>query len=276
MRARAEAELAPPGRGLGGVRERRRVQRAARLPPGQADAPGRGDRVRPHGRGGSRDGVSLTITSGFRRDAEQAVLFARHPDPKWVAPPGQSLHRLATELDLGPPGLQLAGRERKALPLHAALRWEPWHSDTLEPALVSARRRVEGARAARPAGCPTSCPPASRPRSTRRRSDGACPRRCSPRSSMPRGASTRSRSALRARGDRAVHAGHRRGIGLGDPFDPEAAINAQAHLMRDLLRRFAAVPLALAAYNAGPAPSRRAAASRRTRRPAATSRASSA
>ena len=39
--------------------------------------------------------------------------------------------------------------------------------------------------------------------------------------------------------------------GLDDPFDAERAIDAQAHLMRDLLRRFASVPLALAAYNAG-------------------------
>ena len=41
-------------------------------------------------------------------------------------------------------------------------------------------------------------------------------------------------------------------LGLDDPFDAERAIDAQAHLMRDLLRRFPAVPLALAAYNAGP------------------------
>jgi soluble lytic murein transglycosylase-like protein len=40
--------------------------------------------------------------------------------------------------------------------------------------------------------------------------------------------------------------------GLDDPFDVAAAIDAQAHLMRDLLRRFGSVPLALAAYNAGP------------------------
>jgi soluble lytic murein transglycosylase-like protein len=38
---------------------------------------------------------------------------------------------------------------------------------------------------------------------------------------------------------------------LADPFDAEEAIDAQAHYMRDLLRRFASVPLALAAYNAG-------------------------
>ena len=43
-------------------------------------------------------------------------------------------------------------------------------------------------------------------------------------------------------------------MGLADPFDAGAAIDAQARLMRDLLRRFAAVPLALAAYNAGPGP----------------------
>ena len=43
--------------------------------------------------------------------------------------------------------------------------------------------------------------------------------------------------------------------GLGDPFDAEAAIDAQAHLMSDLLRQFGgSVSLALAAYNAGPAP----------------------
>jgi soluble lytic murein transglycosylase-like protein len=45
-----------------------------------------------------------------------------------------------------------------------------------------------------------------------------------------------------------------RAYGLGDPFDAPAAIDAQAHLMSDLLRQFASVPLALAAYNAGPAP----------------------
>ena len=43
-------------------------------------------------------------------------------------------------------------------------------------------------------------------------------------------------------------------LGLTDPFDPPAAIDAQAHLMRDLLRRFGSVPLALAAYNAGGGP----------------------
>ncbi len=40
-------------------------------------------------------------------------------------------------------------------------------------------------------------------------------------------------------------------MGLRDPFDPERAIDAQARLMRGLLRRFGSVQLALAAYNAG-------------------------
>jgi len=38
---------------------------------------------------------------------------------------------------------------------------------------------------------------------------------------------------------------------LSDPFDGDAAILAQAHLMHDLLAQFGSVPLALAAYNAG-------------------------
>jgi soluble lytic murein transglycosylase-like protein len=42
-----------------------------------------------------------------------------------------------------------------------------------------------------------------------------------------------------------------RSYGLRDPFDPVASIDAQAHLMSDLLRQFHSVPLALAAYNAG-------------------------
>jgi soluble lytic murein transglycosylase-like protein len=40
--------------------------------------------------------------------------------------------------------------------------------------------------------------------------------------------------------------------GLKDPFDPEQAIDTQAHMMSDLLRQFRSIPLALAAYNAGP------------------------
>ena len=50
--------------------------------------------------------------------------------------------------------------------------------------------------------------------------------------------------------------GTARAHGLEDPYDGAAAIDAQAHLMHDLLRQFGSVPRALAAYNAGPAPVR--------------------
>src|SRR5204863_4475958 len=39
--------------------------------------------------------------------------------------------------------------------------------------------------------------------------------------------------------------------GLKDPFDGTASIEAQAHLMHDLLTRYKTAALALAAYNAG-------------------------
>jgi soluble lytic murein transglycosylase-like protein len=55
-----------------------------------------------------------------------------------------------------------------------------------------------------------------------------------------------------ARGIAQFMPGTARSYGLRDPFDAAASIAAQAHLMRDLLRRFGSVPLALAAYNAGP------------------------
>ena len=42
--------------------------------------------------------------------------------------------------------------------------------------------------------------------------------------------------------------------GLRDPFDPDEAIDAEAHLMSDLIHQFGSPQLALAAYNAGPAP----------------------
>lgn len=40
--------------------------------------------------------------------------------------------------------------------------------------------------------------------------------------------------------------------GLADPFDPVAAIEAQAHLMSDLIGQLGSPELALAGYNAGP------------------------
>jgi hypothetical protein len=73
-------------------------------------------------------GVTLLITSAYRSDAEQAKLFAAHPDPHWVAPPGHSLHRYGTELDLGPASAY-GWLEQNAPRFHFIKRyeWEPWH-----------------------------------------------------------------------------------------------------------------------------------------------------
>ena len=60
-----------------------------------------------------------------------------------------------------------------------------------------------------------------------------------------------ARSPAGAQGIAQFMPGTAQSYGLDDPFDAERAIDAQAHLMRDLLRQFGAVPLALAAYNAG-------------------------
>lgn len=76
-----------------------------------------------------RAGISLVITSAYRSDAQQARLFEQHPDPRWVAPPGQSLHRCATELDLGPSsayGWLAANAPRFGFVKRYS--WEPWRS----------------------------------------------------------------------------------------------------------------------------------------------------
>jgi LAS superfamily LD-carboxypeptidase LdcB len=93
--------------------------------PMRPDVAGAFDRMEAAARA---DGVALLITSAYRSDAEQAELYARHPDPKWVAPPGRSLHRLGTELDLGPPSAY-GWLERNAGRFHFIQRYahEPWH-----------------------------------------------------------------------------------------------------------------------------------------------------
>jgi hypothetical protein len=75
-----------------------------------------------------RAGLSLIVNSGFRSDAEQAQLFAQHPDPQWVAPPGHSLHRCATGLDLGPAAAYgWLGTNARRFGFVRRYSWEPWH-----------------------------------------------------------------------------------------------------------------------------------------------------
>ena len=77
-------------------------------------------------------GLYLSVSSGFGSDVEQAVLFAANPNPKWVAPPGTSLHRYATELDLGPPAAYpwLAANHRR-FGFIWRYKWEPWRAEPL-------------------------------------------------------------------------------------------------------------------------------------------------
>ncbi len=103
LRAAAVAELAPPGAdGLpvgapGSGYDGPLAYRQGK--PMRPDVAQAFDRMAHAARAA---GIALLISTALRTDAEQAVLWAQHPDPKWVAPPGTSLHRYGTELDLGP------------------------------------------------------------------------------------------------------------------------------------------------------------------------------
>jgi hypothetical protein len=201
------------------------------------------------------DGVALLITSAYRSDAEQAELFRRHPDPKWVAPPGTSLHRYATELDLAPPAAHpwlAANAER----FHFVQRypWEPWHYGyTLNPR--STPRPSGGGGGEHESALPDFVPDQYAPmlaRAAQRWNVSAALLAAQLYAESNFNPFAVSRAG--AQGIAQFMPGTADALGLDDPFDAEQAIDAQAHLMRDLLRRFASVPLALAAYNAGSEP----------------------
>lgn len=196
-----------------------------------------------------REGVALVIASGWRSNAEQARLFAAHPDPKWVAPPGRSLHRLGTELDLGPPAAYgWLARNARRFGFVQRYSWEPWHYGLVSNA---GSKSVGFAPAAGglPAFVPARYAPAIR-RASVRWSVGAAILAAQLKTESD--FNPRVVSPAGARGIAQFMPGTARTYGLRDPFDPEASIDAQAHFMHDLLGRFGSVPLALAAYNAGP------------------------
>jgi soluble lytic murein transglycosylase-like protein len=214
-------------------------------------------------------GLALVVNSGFRSDAEQAALFAARPDPRWVAPPGQSLHRCATELDLGPEtayGWLAANATRFGFVQRYA--WEAWHYGySRPPAPCSAAGNAVGI------GGPGATAGAA--------ADGALAGAALPDFVPPRFRAPLLRSAARWNVSAALlaaqlmaesnfdpYAGSPAGAqgiaqfmpataaayGLADPYDPVEAIDAQGHLMSDLIAQFGDPTLALAAYNAGPAP----------------------
>jgi soluble lytic murein transglycosylase-like protein len=198
-------------------------------------------------------GVTLLIASAYRSDAEQAVLFRQRPDPRWVAPPGRSLHRFATELDLGPP-TAYAWLAANAERFHFVQRYphEPWHYGyTLNPRSTPRPSTGDGTR--HRGAIPTFVPDRFAPilaRAAQRWNVSAA--LLAAQLYAESGFNPFAQSPAGAQGIAQFMPGTAQALGLDDPFDAAQAIDAQGHLMRDLLRRFASVPLALAAYNAGP------------------------
>jgi len=209
-----------------------------------------------------RAGIALSINSAFRSDAEQAKLFAANPNPKWVAPPGTSLHRYGTELDLGSPGAHgwLAANCRR-FGFIRRYAWEPWHFGFGKnprdvpaqyergsweppggdhgrihhrlPSFVPSRFHDPIARAALRWNVPMNLLAAQLYAES--------------------GFNPFANSPAGAQGIAQFMPGTARAYGLRDPYDTDAAIDAQAHLMSDLLKRFGGkIALALAGYNAGP------------------------
>ena len=209
-----------------------------------------------------RTELDLVVVSGFRSDAEQAELFARHPDPRWVAPPGRSLHRCATELDLGPSsayGWLLA--HAGSFGFLRRYPWEPWHFGFVQgPPPCSEAGNLLGNNGGlgeeeglgRSSGLPAFVPPLYREAILR---SGArwnvSPGLLAAQLMAESGFNPRAVSPAGALGIAQFMPATARSYGLRDPLDPVASIDAQAHLMSDLLRLFHSVPLALAAYNAG-------------------------
>jgi hypothetical protein len=197
------------------------------------------------------DGVTLMVSSGYRSDAEQAVLWTQNPDPKWVARPGTSLHRMGTELDLGTKsayGWLAANASR----FHFIQRYshEPWHYGYTLNARSTERTGGDGeTRGSLPPFVPERYAPVLARAAQRWNVSAAL---LAAQIYAESNFNPFARSPAGAQGIAQFMPGTARAMGLPDPFDAVAAIDAQAHLMRDLLRRFATVPLALAAYNAGP------------------------
>ena len=248
----------PAGRRRAGrIRQRRRLRRAARPPTGQADAPRCRAGLRPNGSRGAH-------RRRRARDHERLPLRRRAGGP--VRPPsgpevGRAARRVAAPQRApsstsarGPP---TAGSPRTRARFHFVQRyaWEPWHYGYLLNPRSSPRDGSDGAsggaRGSLPGFVPARFAPALNSAAQRWSVSATL---LAAQLFAESGFNPFAVSPAGAQGIAQFMPATARGIGLRDPFDPHAAIDAQARLMRDLLRRFGAVPLALAAYNAGSAP----------------------
>ena len=202
------------------------------------------------------EGIELVVTSGFRTDAEQAVLFARHPDPKWVAPPGRSRHRDATELDVNMAaggGRAHAWLSRNAGRFGFVQRysWEPWHWGYVPGCGGGATADARAAGAG--ASLPSWVPPAYRALVvSAAAAHGVPPALLAALLRAESGFDPRAVSPAGAQGIAQFMPATARAMGLRDPFDPVQAIPAAARLLAGHMRALGSAPLALAAYNAGP------------------------
>jgi len=207
------------------------------------------------------DGISLVINSAFRSDAEQRELWEQNPDPRWVAPPGTSLHRCGTELDLGPPeAYGWLAANAPEFEFTQRYSWEAWHYGfdggpppcSAEGDRVGAAGESDGSEGA-DQGLPSFVPPQFREpllASAARHDVSAgllaaqlmAESNFNPNAVSPAGAQGIAQF-MPATAD---------AYDLEDPFDPVASIDAQARMMGDLMAQFGSVELALAAYNAGP------------------------
>ena len=265
--ARSTAEAVPPASGSGGDRPAIATGGGYSGPlayrqgkPMRPDVAVAFDRL---ARAASSAGLSLIVNSGFRSDAEQAALFAAHPDPKWVAPPGTSLHRCATELDLGPPaayGWLAANASRFGFVRRYA--WEPWHFgfDAGPDPCSADGDRVAASTGSADGGSAGAGLPAFVPVRYRDAIAAAAGRWNVPAALLAAQLMAESNfnpfavSPAGAQGIAQFMPATASAYGLSDPFDAPVAIDAQAHLMANLLEQFGQVSLALAAYNAGPGP----------------------
>lgn len=207
-------------------------------------------------------GVSLIVNSAFRSDTEQAQLFAANPDPRWVAPPGHSLHRCATELDLGPSSAYgWLATNASRFGFVQRYSWEPWHYgfDAGPAPCSTAGNLVQSAggdgATAGDGGLPSFVPTRYRvPLLEAAAHWNVSAALLAAQLMAESNFNPFATSPAGALGIAQFIPSTAATYGLRDPFDPVAAIEAQAHLMSDLIRRFGSPALALAAYNAGPAP----------------------